>query len=133
MLKSLRFWFPVVIAVVIGFTLAVFFLMAAAFGHGAQLPISDYIAFCLYPYLIVVATSIDWFLTWAMNAGLMDRDTAATVLIIFLLFSILIPYPLYGVMIGYANFKGRAVMMLWRVLAAHILFYFGALLILWWR
>jgi hypothetical protein len=133
MLKSAKFWFPVFIAVFIGFILTILYLMGAAFGHGAQLPVDDHIAYFLYPYTVVVPTPISWLLMSVVNAELIDRNTAGMVLIIFLLFSILIPYPLYGVLIGYANFKGRVIPMLFRVLGAHILFYLVALLILWWR
>lgn len=101
MLKSSKFWYPFLVSFLVTLFL-IFFLLASMGMHSKSSPFQQGLAPLFFPYATVLA-SFDSLVA----ASSTRENNNGYIFLTLLIVSFLSQIPIYGGLIGYANFKGK--------------------------
>ena len=117
MLRSARFWIPFATSLLIGVGIA--FLVLAGMGtHHRAGPGEQSLGLFLFPYVNILFSLLGLLHFVGLQISVLE-----IVLVILLLPG---QFPIYGILLGYANYHNRVKPMIWTLVAIHVFAYFVA-------
>ena len=114
MLRSSKFWVPVILSILVALVITLFAL-GNMWAPSHVSPGVQTFAELLFPYGLASVSILDLAFKGSSGSG------TGLLLILFIAFAFLGQFPIYGVLLGYANVNGHLKRMFYWIIASHAL------------